>query len=88
MLPGNLRVEAALSRSCATRSAGRYAAARCAARSTSIRSKLPRARTAARSSRGTVSLVVTVRWATTSRTVQAAQSDGVVHCPSGRSATR
>ena len=35
----------------------------------------------------TVSRVVTVRWATTSRTVHAAQSEGVAHSSSSRSAT-
>ena len=52
-----------------------------------MRSKLPRARTAARTTFGTVSRVVTVRWATTSRTVHAAQSEGVAHWASSRSAT-
>src|SRR3712207_4374327 len=88
VLPGNRRVEPALSRSWATSSSGPYVADRSAARSTATRSKLPRARTAARSRRGTVILVVTVRWATTSRTVQAAHSDGVVHPSSGRLVTR
>ena len=67
---------------------GRVAAARRAVRSISIRSKLPRARTAATSTFGMLNRVVSPRWAIRSLTVQASHRDCVDHCASSRSATK
>ena len=44
-----------------------------------MRSKLPRARTAATSTLRTLNRVVTVKWAITSLTVQASHNDCVDH---------